>query len=140
METWTIEIENIMNYGTPTTVSSDHRDDDPLTPNHFLWERPTNWETRNLNQDYNYNWRVLQHLVNSVWERIMREYLPNLTTMSKWTKTCPNLEVGDLVWSLEDFTPRGLWPMERVKSTIEDSDGVVRSCEISTIYGISLAA
>ena len=47
----------------------------------------------------------------------------------------PNLEVGDLVWLWEDFTPRGLWPMGRVKSNIEGSDGVVRSCEISTIYG-----
>ena len=66
----------------------------------------------------------------------MREYLPNLTTRSKWTKTCPKLEVGDLVWLLEDFTPRRLLPMGRVKSTIEGSDGVVRSCEISTIYSI----
>ena len=62
------------------------------------------------------------------------EYLPNLAR-SKWTKTCPILEVGELVLLLEDFSPRGLWPMGRVKSTIEGSDGVVRSCEISTIDG-----
>ena len=143
LETLTIEIENIMNNRHLTTVSSDHRDDEPLTPNHFFPGRPTNitpsanLDTRNLNQDQNCNWRVSQQLLNNFWERFMRESLPNLTTRSKWTKTCPNLEEGDLVWLLEDFTPRGLWPMGRVKSTIEGSNGVVRSCEISTIYGTS---
>ena len=116
-ETLTTQIKNMMNNRPLTTVSSDHRDDETLTPNHFLLGRPTSvtpsalLETRNLHQIQNCNWRVLQQLVNNFWERFMKEYLPNLTTMSKRTRFKfrsgrPRLIIGGLLssWTLANGT------------------------------------
>ena len=130
-----------MNNRPLTTVSSVYHDDEPSMPNHFLLGRPTNitptgiLATRNSNQDRNCNWRVLQQLINSFRERFLEEISPKLTTRSKSTNSCQKLEVGDLAWMLKDFTPRRLWPMERVKSAIVGSGDAVRSFEISTVYG-----
>ena len=130
-----------MNYRPLTTVSSVYHEEEASMPKHFLLGRPTDITptailvTRNSNQDRNCNWRVLEQLGNSFRERFLKEISPKVTTMSKSTNSCQKLEVGDLAWILKDFTPRRLWPMERVKSAIVESGDAVRSFEKSTVYG-----
>ena len=61
--------------------------------------------------------------------------MPTLLKRGKWSTPTQNLQPGDLVWVLEDFTPRGLWPMARVDKVFPGADGVVRSCRLKTTYG-----
>ena len=61
--------------------------------------------------------------------------MPTLLNCGKWSTPTQNLQPGDLVWVLEDFIPRGLWPMARVDKVFPGADWVVRSCRLKTIYG-----
>ena len=56
-------------------------------------------------------------------------------TRSKRKKIAEDLKVNDLVWILDDFTPRGLWPLAKVKEIYTSSDGLVRSVKLRTIHG-----
>ena len=68
-------------------------------------------------------------------ERFLNEYVPTLQKRSKWSSEKPNLEVGDLVWLLKDYTPRGVWPVGRVLDTNISKDGLVRTVRIRTSKG-----
>ena len=81
------------------------------------------------------SWKSAQELASHFWNRFLREYIPNQQTRSKWNKTSENLKVNDLVWLLEDFTPRGLWPRAKVIEIYPGSDGVVRSVKLRTPHG-----
>ena len=40
--------------------------------------------------------------------------MSSLQTRSKWTKHPDKLKPGDLVWILEDYTAREIWPVGKV--------------------------
>ena len=139
LSTFTCEIESNMNSRPLTNVSSDINDPLPLTPNHFLLGRPsTNLPSGVFSQSkvaVTKSWKTSQILAQHFWNRFIREYLPNQQKRSKWHKVNQNLKVHDLVWILEDFTPRGLWPLAKVIEVYPGSDKVVRSVKIKTAYG-----
>ena len=138
---WTLvcEIESNMNSGPLTNVPSEINDPLPLTPNHFLLERaslnypPGLFESQKV--AVSRSWKSAQELASHSWNRFLREYIPNQQTRSKWKKTSENLKVNDLVWLLEDFTPRGLWPLAKVIEIYPGSDGVVRFVRLRTPHG-----
>ena len=66
---------------------------------------------------------------------LVQEYVPTLNTRAKWQKTDQPLEEGDLVWILEEWTPRGIWPLGRVTRTFTGPDNITRSCEVKTALG-----
>lgn len=142
MSTFCCEIESCMNSRPLIYVSSDFKDDEPLTPNHFILGRPSlNFSpiiSFPQHIKLNKTWRDSQTLANHYWNRFLREYLPTQQTRSKWTKTRAKIEPGDLVWILEDFTPRGLWPIAKVIKVFPGKDGIVRSCEIKTCTGTKI--
>ena len=139
LSTFTCEIESNMNSRPLTYTSSDINDPLPLTPNHFLLGRPTvNFPPGVFSErkiTISKSWRTSQHLAEHFWNRFLREYIPNQQKRSKWTKCCPNLQVGDLVWVLEDFTPRGLWSLAKVIEVYPSSDQIVRSVKLKTAFG-----
>ena len=66
---------------------------------------------------------------------MIKEYLPTLLPRQKWLKRTAPLKVGQTVWILKDFTPRGLWPIGRI-SAIDDNDTQQpRQYEIKTKTG-----
>ena len=138
---WTLvcEIESNMNSRPLTNVPSEINDPLPLTPNHFLLGRasvnypPGLFETQKVTVSR--SWKSAQELALHFWNRLLREYVPNQQTRSKWNKTSENLKVNDLVWLLEDFTPRGLWTLAKVIEIYPGSDGVVRSVKLNTPHG-----
>ena len=138
---WTLvcEIESNMNSRPLTNVPSEINDPLPLTPNHFLLGRaslnypPGLFESQKVTVSR--SWKSAQELASHFWNRFLREYIPNQQTRSKWNKTSENLKVNDLVWLLEDFTPRGLWPLAKVIEIYPGSDGVVRSVKLRTPHG-----
>ena len=65
----------------------------------------------------------------------MREYLPQNNLRSQWNKAEANIQVGDLVWLVEDNVKRSHYKMARIKEVYPGKDGIVRSVLIKTCDG-----
>ena len=128
-----------MNSRPLTNVSSDINDPLHLMPKRFFLGRPSiNLPSGVFSQSkvaVNKSWKTSQLLAQYFWNRFIREHLPNQQKRSKWHKVNQNLEVHDLCWILEEFTPRGLWPLAKVIKVYPGSDKVVPSVKLKTVYG-----
>jgi len=82
------------------TVSDDPNDDEVLTPNHFLIERPGGIYRMGGFTDSDLNltksWRFTQRMADHFWKRWLHEYIPTLIRKSKWQQQTKPLEKGDL--------------------------------------------
>ncbi|XP_075247171.1 uncharacterized protein LOC142340481 [Convolutriloba macropyga] len=112
------EAECLVNSRPLTHVRSDNKDDDPLTPNHFLLGRPfANVPTLLFQESTSLKstsrTQVKQRL-QQIWKRLLQECVPTLTQRRKWTSKEAALEVSDVFWLFEERTPRGIWPLGRV--------------------------
>ena len=131
-----IETESLVNARPLTHVRSDIEDEDPLTPNHFLIGRALPdvpacvfKETPTIQTK---TWSQVRQRLEAIWKRLLKEYIPSLNTRKKWLKPDAKLEVNDIVWVLEEWTPRGIWPLGRVTRTFTGPDKTARSCEVKT--------
>ena len=134
-----IETESLVNARPLTHVRSDIEDEDPLTPNHFLIGRAfpnvpacVFKETPTIQTK---TWTQVRQRFEAIWKRLLKEYIPTLNTRKKWLKPDAKLEVNDVVWVLEEWTPRGIWPLGRVTRTFTGPDKTARSCEVKTALG-----
>ena len=135
-----VEAEAMMNSRPLTNVSDAMENEEPLTPNHFLLQRPYKSlppgifpSTKPANMK---SWKNVQQFLNHIWRRLVREYLPTLIKQPKWTENAGNsLKVNDVVWILKDFTPRGIWPLGRVEEVFPGRDGNNRVVKVKTAYG-----
>ena len=55
----------------------------------------------------------------------MKEYLLGLQVGQKWCETRSNLKSGDLVLLVDENSPRGQWPLDRVLEATCGRDGLV---------------
>ena len=128
-----------MNSRPITNVPSEINDPLLLKPNPFLLGRasvnypPGVFEKQKVAMSK--SWKSAQELASHFWNEFLREYIPSQQTRSKWNKTSKNPKVNDLLWLLEDFTPRGLWPLAKFIEIYPGSDGVVRSMKLRTRHG-----
>ena len=133
------EAECLVNSRPLTHVRSPHEDDNPLTPNHFLLERPfCNVPGAVFNETLtlkNSAWTQVKQRLQQIWKRLLTEYISSLSKRQKWTSREAALEVDDVVWLLEELTPRGIWPLKRVTWTFKGPDNIARSCEVKTALG-----
>ena len=135
-----VEAEAMMNSRPLTNVSDAMENEEPLTPNHFLLQRPYNSlppgifpSTKPANLK---SWKNVQHFLNHIWRRLVREYLPTLIKRPKRSENDGNsLKVNDVVWILKDFIPRGIWPLGRVEEVLPGRDGNNRVVKVKTAYG-----
>jgi len=129
-------VESIINGRPLTTVSDDHRDFEPLTPNHLLLMRTGNSVAPDVfvtqDQFSRKRWRQVQYLADVFWRRWIREYLPTLQLRQKWINVSRNLEIGDIVIIMDDNVPRNSWSLGRVIETFSGADGLVRSVKLVT--------
>jgi hypothetical protein len=129
-------VESIINGRPLTTVSDDHRDLEPLTPNHLLLLRPDAIVPPDqfVKEDLycRKRWRQVQFLADLFWRRWIREYLPTLQLRKKWMTPVRNFEVGDVVVVIDNNAPRNVWQLGRVTQTFRGPDGLVRSVELVT--------
>lgn len=99
-----------------------------LTPNQFLLLRanPSNEEADVSEREINSTklWRQSQPLVNFVWKRFTKEYIPSLTEREKWREKRKNLKEGDVVLVAEPNQPRGIWLLGRIVSTHPGQGGM----------------
>ena len=135
------EEERIVNSHPLTHVSEDVTDLEPLTPNHLLLGKHRNWsaiiDTSSQDVFSRKKWRQVQGIRSQFWERWTKEYLPALTRRSRWKKSNPNLNVGELVLVKdEEHTKRGKWPLARITQVFPGRDNIVRAVEVKTKDGV----
>ena len=134
LQTVFTEAERIANSRPLTRNSSSTNDDEPLTPSHFVYTRPTvNLPPEMADDSDKFSrkrWRQAQLLANHYWKRWLREYIPSLQERQKWHKTQRNLQTGELVLIADDNVPRHQWPIGRVTNVLPGSDNLVRSVEV----------
>ena len=126
--------------GRPLThVSTDYRDKEALTPNHFLpRQRSPNFPPNVVNDKDLCNrkgWKHAQVMTQQFWKRWLREYLPALTERRKWRKEARNVCERDLILVVDEDSPRGRWPLGRVLRALLGDDGRVRAADVRTKSG-----
>ena len=128
------EVESIMNGRPLTTVSTDARDPEALTPNHLLLLRSAPQMPPGLFREEDClsrrRWRQVQYLSDIFWKRWSKEYLPLLQRRQKWTRQHRNLAVGDVVLVSAENSPRNLWPLGRIVEVFPDRKGFVRRARV----------
>jgi len=139
LDTLFCEAESVVNSRPITPVSSDHKDNEPLTPNHLLTLRagqkgpPGKFSKNDI---YGKRWRHVQHLADYFWRRWVREYLPILQLRQKWLEPKPNLQVNDIVLIMDENSPRRAWPLARIIRVFTGRDGLVRSAQVKTRWSV----
>ena len=134
LETIFIGVESLLNWRPLTAVSDDPNDDCVLTPNHFLIGQiggdfvPESVDTEPFNPRK--RWRRLQELTRHVWNRWMKEYLPQIGSRQKWYFRNDNLRVGDVVVVIDPGTVRRQWNVGRIEQTYPGPDGLVRVVDV----------
>lgn len=134
------EVENIINSRPLGHVSVDPRDDETLTPNHFLIGSSSNLPIAGVFTDKDLclrkQWRISQRLADQFWARWVKEVLPDLVPRRKWREEGAQLKVGDMVVLVDPNSPRNCWPKGIVQSVYPGADGRVRVVEIKTKNGL----
>ena len=140
LETAFAETEALVNSRPLTEVSSSSSDLEAITPNHFLMSRANPVLPCGVFADKEISskkrWRQTQVIINQVWVRWLREYLPTLTARRKWNQSTRNVKVGDLVLVVDEKTQRGDWPLARVIKIFPGKDDTVRVCEVKSKAGV----
>ncbi|XP_043214441.1 uncharacterized protein LOC122377914 [Amphibalanus amphitrite] len=134
LHTLLCETECIMNNRPLVPVSSDPRDEVPLTPNHILHLKcvtPVCDSSSEDDLDGPKRWRQAAYLAEQFWRSWRRLYLPLLQQRSRAaTRSRTNLRIGDVVVMVDESVPRGVWPLGLVKETLMGKDGRVRSVKV----------
>ena len=128
------QVEKILNSRPLTYIPDNHLSYQPITQNNFLIGRlhknlPS---SMSITKDYNKDWKKCTTLSQQFWTRLLREFISTMARRSKWIKNQKPLEVGQLVWLLEDMTPRGIWAVGIEQKLVHRNDGKVRSCKTRT--------
>jgi hypothetical protein len=133
----------IMNRRPITKVSSDKDDDEVLTPMHFLFpggypfvkshgvlpQIPDGGSSLRRSHD------ELRPVVEAVWRRWMREYVPMLQRRSKWLTRMRPLSIGDVVLMVDEIQPRERWNLAVVVDFDRSEDGETRRYKLRTSNG-----
>jgi len=132
-----ISAEHVISSRPLTFVSLEAEDDDALTPNHLLLGSADGFKPPLANESNpRQRWRQANELADLFWRRWVKEYMPIITTRSKWFPKRHPLTVGDVVIVVDENLPRNLWPKGRITEIVTAKDGQVRSATIKTQHGI----
>ena len=134
------QVEALLNSRPLTLVSCDIRELESLTPGHFLTGTttglPSDTTISRNNRGTGKLWNNVNSIMNELWRRFLKQYLPTLRQRWKWHSKKDGIEVGDMVWILENNTPRGIWPVGRVQKVNKCKYNVVRSYLVKIQEGI----
>lgn len=135
------QIESLLNSRPLCPLSSDSNDPSSLTPAHFLIG-----ESFSIIPDQNYvdvpynrlkRFQLCQKMVQSFWERWIKEYISQLQVRSKWKHSDKiQLKIGDLVLIKEEDLPPLKWLTGRISKTFPGVDGIVRAVLVKTRNGV----
>ena len=121
-----------------TYTSNDPLDEQPLRPVDFLQPGLALQVREKVDQNavsMRSNYKRMQALMDRVWQRWTKEYLPQLMTRVKWQQEERDLRVGDIVLMVEDNLPRGQWMTGRIVAVERRDRGHVRKVRVLTPQG-----
>ena len=134
LHTAIVEVEGLLNSRPLTYCSSDPKDSEVLTPNHFLTGQAGGQLAPQIVDEIAYNprlrWRYVQDLVLQVWRRWNKEFLSLLQNRGKWQDVKQDLKQDDIVMMVDPTNPRGKWPLGRITETLTGKDGHVRAVRV----------
>nr|XP_055025104.1 uncharacterized protein LOC129414995 [Misgurnus anguillicaudatus] len=128
------EVTAIVNSRPLVPVSTDPDDPFILTPATLLTQKtgpslapPGDFDGKDL---YRRQWRQVQSLANTFWDKWRKQYLSTLQTRRKWQSDKPNLTKGSLVLIKVNQAKRNTWPIGRITEVFPSKDGRVRKVEV----------
>ncbi|XP_061899522.1 uncharacterized protein LOC133647827 [Entelurus aequoreus] len=77
-------------------------------------------------------WRQVQHLAQTFWDRWKKQYLSTLQPQRKWHSPHPNLLSGSVVLLKDDQLKRNHWPLGLITRVFPSKDGRVCKVEIKS--------
>ena len=110
LRTLLCEVESVLNRRPLSSVSHDHRDPLPLSPNDLLLlggAAPSPGEFGPEDLYGRRRWRQVQYLADLFWVRWLKEYVPLLQSRQKWLNPERSLEVGDVVLIADSWPALG---------------------------------
>lgn len=79
---------------------------------------------------YKAQWRRVQYLADTFWQRWNKEYLHTLQTRRKWKDSVPNLKHGDIVLLRDKTVSRNECLTGTIVNPLPSQDGRVRKAEV----------
>lgn len=135
--TFMAEVAGIINARPLVPVTTDPDNSFILTPAALLTQKvncvpapPGEFGPSDL---YKHQWRQVQHLSNTFWDRWRKQFLPTLQSRRKWQSSNPNIKSGDVVLLKDSQVQRNKWPLGLVTQTFQSKDGKVRQVEVKVI-------
>ena len=135
--TFMAEVAAIINARPLLPVSMDPDDSFILTPAALLTQKinivPAPAGEFGVADLYKAQWRQVQHLSNTFWDRWRKQFLPTLQARKKWQSTQPNIQPGSVVLLKNIQVPRNEWPLGLIAQAFPSKDGKVRQVEVKVI-------
>ncbi|XP_072554180.1 uncharacterized protein [Paramormyrops kingsleyae] len=121
------EVSAIINARPLVPVSTDPTDPFILSPAVLLTQKVDtlsapagNFVASDL---YKRQWRQVQHLANTFWDKWKRQFLSTLQIRHKWQSTQQNVSPGTVVVMKDIQSPRNEWPLGLVTKVFPSKDG-----------------
>ncbi|XP_067208930.1 uncharacterized protein [Linepithema humile] len=137
LNTFTIEVEGILNSRPISSISSDPNDPLVLTPAHCLIGRPMNnmpeSDFTSVPANRLSTWEHITKVRQDFWSRWSLEYLNELQIRRKWIKDGDKIDIGMIVLVKEKGLPCMQWALGTVTEIHPGTDGVVRTVTIKTL-------
>lgn len=139
LNTFTVEIEGILNSRPITSLSSDPNDILALTPAHCLIGKPlislpegnlTSVPVNRLS-----NWQHITKVRQDFWNRWHLEYLNELQKRTKWIENGPKVKEGTVVLIKDKNLPCTQWMLGKIVKLHPGKDGTTRTATIKTTNG-----
>ncbi|XP_030582792.1 uncharacterized protein LOC115778696 [Archocentrus centrarchus] len=131
------EVTAIVNSRPLTPVSTDSDQPIILTPAMLLTQKvgtaPVPLGQFNGADLFRNQWRRVQSLANTFWDRWKKEYINELQGRRKWRTERPNLQEGDVVLLKDSQVKRNDWPVALVTRTFPSQDDKVRKIEVRIV-------
>ena len=127
------EVAAIINARPLIPVSTDPDDPLILTPATLLTQKvslpsaPVGDWVKDLHKS---QWRQVQHLAQTFWDRWKKQYLSSLQPRRKWQSSMPDLQPGSIVLLKDNQLKRNEWPLGLVTQVFPSIDSRVRKVEI----------
>ncbi|KAG7470266.1 hypothetical protein JOB18_028772 [Solea senegalensis] len=137
LTTFLAEVTAIVNNRPLVPVSTDPTDPFVLTPASLLNQKTGpcpapigDFGDRDLLKQ---QWRRVQSLSNTFWQRWRQQYLSTLQIRRKWISDQPSLEKGSVVLLRDDQCKRNDWPLGIITDVYPSKDGRVRKVQVKVI-------
>jgi len=137
--TFTAEIEGILNSRPIATISSDPNDMLVLSPAHYLIGRPlTTLPDSDLSSvpvNRLSTWQHISKVRQDFWARWNLEYLNELQIRNKWSKDGLKLAIDTIVLVKDKNLPCTQWALGRITQLHPGEDGITRTAIVKTAAG-----